>query len=74
MYDPAVLTVNLEQMLSGAPLDTACGVLVITVHSGRGLKGTKLGSGTPDPYVSLSIAERAELAKTSIKKSTYVSC
>lgn len=72
MYDPNVFTLNLEQMLSGAPLDTACGVLVVTIHSGRGIKGVKLGGGTPDPYVSLSISQRAELAKTSIKRSTYV--
>lgn len=71
MYDPNVFTLNLEQMLSGAPIDTCAGVLVLTIHSGRGLKATKLGGGAPDPYISVSIAERAELAKTSIKKSTY---
>jgi len=55
MYDPNVFTLNLEQLLSGAPLDTAVGVLQVTVLSARGLKGTKIGGGTPDPYVSLRL-------------------
>ncbi|KAI5124397.1 hypothetical protein M0805_008282 [Coniferiporia weirii] len=71
MYDPNVFTLNLEQLLSGAPIDTAIGVLQITVHSARGLKGTKIGGGTPDPYVSLSINARKELARTKHKESTY---
>ncbi|SCV70224.1 BQ2448_1618 [Microbotryum intermedium] len=70
MYHPNTFTLNLEQMLSGAPIDTACGVLALTIYSGRGLKGVKLGGGAPDPYVSLAIAGRAELAKTTIKRST----
>ena len=45
MYDPNTFTLNLEQMLSGAPADTACGVLALRVYNGRGLKATKLGGG-----------------------------
>ncbi|KAH8120625.1 tricalbin [Phellopilus nigrolimitatus] len=71
MYDPNVFTLNLEQLLSGAPIDTAIGVLQVTVHSARALKGTKIGGGTPDPYVSLSINARQELAKTKHKESTF---
>ncbi|KAH9919105.1 tricalbin [Fomitopsis serialis] len=70
MYDPNVFTLNLEQLLSGAPLDTAVGVLQVTVQSARGLKGTKIGGGTPDPYVSLSINNRSELARTKHKGNT----
>ncbi|GAA6050737.1 hypothetical protein JCM3770_006601 [Rhodotorula araucariae] len=70
MYHPNSFTLSLEQMLSGAPVDTAVGVLAVTVHHGRGLKATKLGAGAPDPYISFSISGRAELAKTKIKKST----
>ena len=70
MYHPNTFTLNLEQMLSGAPIDTACGVLAIRVHSARGIKATKLGGGAPDPYVSISVANRAELARTSTKHST----
>ena len=67
-----VFTLNLEQLLSGEPLDTAIGVLQVTVHSARGITGVKIGGGTPDPYVSLSFNKRAELAKTSVKEDTYV--
>jgi Ca2+-dependent lipid-binding protein len=70
MYYPNTFTLNLEQMLSGAPIDTAVGIVAITVYNGRGLKGTKLGGGAPDPYISMSIDGRAELAKTKIKRNT----
>lgn len=72
MYDPNFFTLNIEQMLSGEPLDSAIGVLQVTIQSARDLKTTKIGGGTPDPYVSLSINQRAELAHTKYKKSTYV--
>ena len=72
MYHPNTFTLNLEQMLSGSPIDTACGVLAITVQSARGIKATKLGGGAPDPYVSISVSGRAELARTSTKRSTSV--
>ncbi|EJD04407.1 tricalbin [Fomitiporia mediterranea MF3/22] len=71
MYDPNVFTLNLEQLLSGAPIDTAIGVLQVTVHSARALKGVKIGGGTPDPYVSFSLNARQELARTKHKESTY---
>lgn len=64
MYDPNVFTLNLEQLLSGAPLDTAIGVIKVSVHSARSIKGNKIGGGSPDPYVSFSINNREELAKT----------
>ncbi|GAA6009648.1 hypothetical protein JCM11491_001046 [Sporobolomyces phaffii] len=70
MYDPNSFTLNLEQLLSGAPLDTAIGVLAVTVHNGRGIKSTKLGGGNPDPYISFAINGRAELARTSTCHST----
>ncbi|KAI0961143.1 hypothetical protein AcV7_000325 [Taiwanofungus camphoratus] len=70
MYDPNVFTLDLEQLLSGEPLDTAIGVLQVTIQSARGLKGTKIGGGTPDPFVSLSINNRAELARTKYKHDT----
>ncbi|KAG5353458.1 hypothetical protein C0989_006615 [Termitomyces sp. Mn162] len=71
MYDPNVFTLNLEQMLSGKPLDTAVGVVQVTVRAARGIKGTKIGGGTPDPYVALSINERAELARTQYQNNTF---
>lgn len=72
MYDPNIFTLNLEQLLSGKPLDAAIGVLRVTIQSARGIQGTKIGGGTPDPYVSLTINRRAELARTKIKRNTYV--
>jgi len=72
MYDPNVFTLNLEQMLSGTPLDAAIGVLQVTLHTARGLKGVKIGGGSPDPYVSVSINDRAELARTKYKSNTLV--
>lgn len=72
MYNPNPYTIDLEQILSGAPTDTAVGVLALTVYNGRGLKATKLGGGSPDPYISFSVAGRGELDKTEIKRNTLV--
>ncbi|TFY64762.1 hypothetical protein EVG20_g5845 [Dentipellis fragilis] len=71
MYDPNVFTLNLEQLLSGTPLDTAVGVVKVTMHSARSIKASKIGGGTPDPYVSFNINNRAELARTKYKHSTH---
>jgi len=70
MYDPNVFTLNLEQLLSGTPLDAAIGVIQVTIEAARGLKAGKIGGGSPDPYVSISISNRGELAKTKYKQST----
>ena len=72
MYDPNFFTLNLEQILSGVPLDTAIGVLQVVVRSARDIKGSKIGGGTPDPYVSFTLNERAELAKTKYRQNTSV--
>jgi Ca2+-dependent lipid-binding protein len=64
MYDPHSFTLNLEQILSGVPfgqilsgvpLDTAIGVLQVVVRSACDIKGSKIGGGAPDPYVSLTL-------------------
>ncbi|THH27082.1 hypothetical protein EUX98_g7106 [Antrodiella citrinella] len=70
MYDPNVFTLNLEQLLSGEPLDTAVGVVQVTIRGARGIRGGKIGGGTPDPFVSMSINNREECAKTHYKHST----
>lgn len=54
-------------------VDAASGVLQIKIESARGLHSVKLGGGTPDPYVSVSIANRAEIARTKFKRSSCVS-
>lgn len=63
-YSPNVFTVEVASMLAGAPIDTAIGVLAVTIHRARGLKNPDKFSGTPDPYTSLSINQRTELART----------
>jgi Ca2+-dependent lipid-binding protein len=70
MYDPNVFTLNLEQLLSGAPIDTAIGVIKVTVHGARSIGANKIGGGTPDPYVTFSINNSTKLAETKWKQST----
>lgn len=53
-------------MLAGVPVDTAIGVLVVTIHNAQGLKNPDNFSGTPDPYTTFSIGNREEIAKTKI--------
>ncbi|KAH0838563.1 C2 domain-containing protein [Lanmaoa asiatica] len=71
MYDPNVFTLNLEQLLSGVPLDAAIGAIQITIHAARGLKYSRLGGGSPDPFVCININNRQELARTKYRHSTY---
>ena len=73
MYDPNVFTLNLEQLLSGAPVDAAIGVIKVTVYGARSISVNKIGGGSPDPYVSFSVNNLKELAKTKAKNNTQVS-
>ncbi|WWD20758.1 hypothetical protein CI109_105235 [Kwoniella shandongensis] len=70
MYDPNVFTIDLQQLLSGTPLDAAIGVLRITVLDARGLKATKFGGGEPDPYVSVALGAKPPIAQTKTINST----
>lgn len=47
------------------------GVLKLTIRSAKGVKAAKLGGGAPDPYVSVSVAGKAAVAKTAHKNSTH---
>ncbi|KAF3921577.1 Tricalbin-3 [Arthrobotrys entomopaga] len=67
-YAPHVFTLNIAQMLAGAAVDTAIGVLAVTIHNAQGLKNPDKFSGTPDPYVNLCFNGRDVLAKTNTKK------
>lgn len=67
------LTCHRHLLIQYSTADAASGVLQIKIESARGLQGVKLGGGTPDPYVSISVANRAEIAKTKFKRSSYVS-
>ena len=73
MDDPNVFTLNLEQMLSGEPIDTAIGVLQVTVQSARDLKGSKLGGGRPDRLPnrrrrSDCVARRQDVVSASVRR------
>lgn len=70
MYDPNQFTIDLEQLLSSAPIDTAIGVLQITVQNARDLKAVKFGGGAPDPYISFGIGPKKDLARTRTKHCT----
>jgi Ca2+-dependent lipid-binding protein len=70
MYNPNFFRLNLEQLLSGTPLNAAIGVLRVTVQSARSIKASKFGGASPDPYVSLSISDRKQLACTKYKHNT----
>ncbi|KAK2462016.1 hypothetical protein APHAL10511_006479 [Amanita phalloides] len=69
MYAPHIFTLNLEQLLSGKPLDAAIGVVKITLYSARGIKVSKMGGNTPDPYVTVNI-RNSEVARTKYKNNT----
>ncbi|KAF3310907.1 hypothetical protein TWF173_009145 [Orbilia oligospora] len=67
-YAPHVFTLNIAQMLAGAAVDTAIGILAVTIHNAQGLKNPDKFSGTPDPYVALCFNGRDVLAKTHTKR------
>lgn len=70
MYAPKVFTLNIEQQLSGTPINAAIGVIKVTVHSARGINTSKIvGGGTPDPYVTFSLNGGKQLAQTKHKSS-----
>ncbi|KAF9690489.1 hypothetical protein EKO04_011358 [Ascochyta lentis] len=64
MYDPNVFPIEIAKMLAGNPVDQAIGVLQVTFHGAQGLKNPDKFSGTPDPYATVSINNRALLART----------
>ncbi|WWC72638.1 uncharacterized protein I206_106602 [Kwoniella pini CBS 10737] len=70
MYDPNVFTIDLQQLLSGTPLDAAIGVLRITVLDARGLKAIKFGGGDPDPYTAIALGAKPAITHTKTIPST----
>ncbi|KAF1846140.1 tricalbin [Cucurbitaria berberidis CBS 394.84] len=64
MYDPNVFPIEIAKMLAGNPVDQAIGVLQVHFHGAQGLKNPDKFSGTPDPYATVSINNRAMLART----------
>ncbi|KAI9810868.1 MAG: hypothetical protein M1826_003436 [Phylliscum demangeonii] len=68
MYAPNVFPLEIAKMLAGTPVDQAIGVLAITIHGAQGLKNPDKFSGTPDPFVAVSLDRREALAKTKVVK------
>jgi Ca2+-dependent lipid-binding protein len=64
MYDPNVFPIEVAKLLSGNPIDLAIGVVAVTIHNAHGLKNPDKFSGTPDPYVTVSLNNAKELART----------
>lgn len=69
VFSPLSFQLNLQQLLAGNALDSAIGVLVILLKSGRGLKGSKNMGNTIDPYITFGFKSEI-LAKSSIKEDT----
>jgi len=69
MYDPNEYILDMEAMLSGVPLDTAIGVLQLTIFNAKGLKNPEL-IGSTDPFIRVSVGGRAELARTEVASNT----
>lgn len=71
MYSPNVFTVNLEELLAGNLMDTATGVLQVSLYGAKEVQGAKLGGGTPDPYVSLALNEQPDpVGRTTVVRSS----
>ncbi|KPM40646.1 Uncharacterized protein PYUK71.03c [Neonectria ditissima] len=64
MYAPKVFPIEVAKMLAGSPVDQAVGVVAVTLHGAQGLKNSDNFGGTVDPYASLSLNRRQELART----------
>ena len=64
MYKPNTFVIDLEQLLSGTPLDSAIGVLKVSVESARGLKAVKFGGGAPDAYVTMALGVKPPVGRT----------
>ncbi|EHY57241.1 Tricalbin-1 [Exophiala dermatitidis] len=64
MYAPNVFPIEVAKLLSGNPIDLAIGVVAVTIYNAHGLKNPDKFSGTPDPYVVVSLNSAKELART----------
>ena len=70
LYAPNAFQLNIEQMLAGAGVDSAIGVVAVTVHYAKDLKGSEQIGNTVDPYIKFAFNEREELARSEIKSDT----
>lgn len=63
MYDPNVLSLEVARLLAHSA-GHAIGVVAVTVHGGSKLRNPDKFSGTPNPYVALSLNRRKPVAQT----------
>ncbi|WFD25631.1 hypothetical protein MNAN1_000594 [Malassezia nana] len=68
MYSPNQFSLNLEELMSGTPLDATAGVLQVTIWSARDLKRLSFSGGAPNPYFILSVNDGKEVARTRTKE------
>ena len=64
MYYPNQFSLNLEELMKGTPLDSACGVLKVVVIGAKGLQNVQFTSEAPDVYVALSVNGAQPITKT----------
>lgn len=69
LFSPLSFQLNVEQLMAGAPLNSAIGVLVVNVKSAKGLKNYGRIGNTIDPYCTLGFF-KSVLAKTKYKNDT----
>lgn len=69
LYAPLSFQLNVEQLMAGAPLNSAIGVLVINIRSAKGLKNYGRIGNTVDPYCNVGFLKKS-LAKTTTKSNT----
>ncbi|GES95782.1 C2 domain-containing protein [Rhizophagus clarus] len=65
MYAPNVYTLDAEQLVGGYPIETAIGVLKLTIFNAKGLRNAER-FGTSDPYVKVKVHGNIELARTKV--------
>ncbi|CAG8489756.1 8039_t:CDS:10 [Acaulospora morrowiae] len=71
MYDPNQFTLDAESLISGYPIDSAIGVLAVTIYGAKGLKNSER-FGTSDPYCKLTIRGGQVLAQTKVINDSLV--
>jgi Ca2+-dependent lipid-binding protein len=70
MYEPNVFTLNIEQLLSGAPVDAAIGVIKVTVSTRAISRRARLVAELLTHMLVSVSTTVTELAKTKYKDST----
>jgi len=64
-YAPNVYTIDTELLVGSFPIETAIGVLELTIFNAKGLRNAER-FGTSDPYVKVKAHGNIELAKTKV--------